>query len=109
MIYKSDTGLTRDELRTALQKALEGKTLRKVLLLPPDYTRLYSGAGILTAMLYDMLRDSCEIDVMTALGTHEPMTEAEWTAFFGKDVPFERMIVDGSSAVTRRTSAMSRR
>ena len=93
MILKSDIGLTREELRIALQKALEGRTLHKVLLLPPDYTRLYSGAGILTAMFYDLLRDTCEIDIMPALGTHEPMTEAEWTAFFGKEVPFDRMIV----------------
>ena len=93
MILKSDTGLNRAQLRSALEQALAGKTLHKILILPPDYTRLYSGAGILTAMLYDMLHDTCEIDIMPALGTHEPMTQAEWTAFFGADIPFSQMIV----------------
>ena len=93
MIYTSDTGLGRDALRQALAQMLEGRTLRRVLLLPPDYTRLYSGAGTITAIVYDLLKDSCEVDVMPALGTHEPMTETEWNAFFGADVPFSRMIV----------------
>ncbi|MBQ7547973.1 MAG: DUF2088 domain-containing protein [Clostridia bacterium] len=93
MILQSDTGLGRDALRGALQEALAGRNLHKILILPPDYTRLYSGAGILTAMVYEMLHETCEIDIMPALGTHEPMTQAEWTAFFGADVPFERMIV----------------
>ncbi|MBQ7542973.1 MAG: DUF2088 domain-containing protein [Clostridia bacterium] len=93
MILTSDTGLSRDELRDAIRKALDGRALRKVLILPPDYTRLYSGAGVLTAMVYDLLHETCEIDVMPALGTHEPMTRTEWTAFFGDGVPFDRMIV----------------
>ena len=64
-----------------------------MLLLPPDYTRLYSGAGKITAVYYEALKDICEVDIMPALGTHEPMTREEFTAFFGSGVPFERMIV----------------
>lgn len=93
MIYRSIEGLSDDELRAALKASLAGKELKKVLLLPPDYTRMYSGAGRITAIYYEMLKDTCEVDVMPALGTHFPMTEAECSAFFGGVVPFEKLIV----------------
>ena len=47
-----------DELRASLAESLRGRNLKKVLLLPPDYTRLYSGAGKITAIYYDLLKDS---------------------------------------------------
>ncbi len=93
MILNSSGGISADELRGALGKSLEGKELKKVLILPPDYTRLYSGAGKITAAYYDILKDKCEIDIMPALGTHEPMTREECLAFFGEGVPFEKIIV----------------
>lgn len=89
----SVNGLTRNEIETALKESIKGLSLKKVLLLPPDYTRMYSGAGIITNIYYNMLKDSCEVDIMPALGTHEPMTREECTAFFGEDVPFERILV----------------
>jgi len=89
----SVNGLTRSELEAALKESIKGLSLKKVLLLPPDYTRMYSGAGIITNIYYNMLKDSCEVDIMPALGTHEPMTREECTAFFGEDVPFERILV----------------
>ncbi|MBR6513553.1 MAG: DUF2088 domain-containing protein [Clostridia bacterium] len=93
MFYESKEGLSDLELREALAKSLEGKDLKKVLILPPDYTRMYSGAGKITEIYYDLLKDKCEVDIMPALGTHEPMTEAECKAFFGEDVPFEKILV----------------
>lgn len=81
------------ELRASLKKSIEGKELHKVLLLPPDYTRLYSGAGKITEIYYELLKDFCEVDIMPALGTHEPMTEEECLAFFGSGIPFEKIIV----------------
>ncbi len=93
MILQSDTGLSYAELRAALEQSLEGRELKKVLILPPDYTRMYSGAGTLTAIYWELLHEQCEVDIMPALGTHEPMTEAEWNAFFGSDIPFSKMIV----------------
>lgn len=93
MYIKSETYIKNDELYKALEKSVEGKELKHVLILPPDYTRMYSGAGRITEMYYKILKDRCEIDIMPALGTHEPMTETEWVAFFGCDVPFNRMIV----------------
>ena len=93
MYYKSVTGLTDDSIRQALAESLEGKKLRKVLLLPPDFTRMYSGAGKITAFYYEMLKDTCDIDVMPALGTHVPMTEEECKTFFLGVVPYEKLIV----------------
>lgn len=81
------------DLLKELKKSIEGRNLKKVLLLPPDYTRMYSGAGKITAAYYDMLKDSCQVDIMPALGTHEPMTKEECRAFFGEGVPFEKIIV----------------
>ena len=94
MVFVRETGLERDELAAALRQSLDGRALKKVLILPPDYTRLYSGAGIITAQYYSMLTAmGCEVDVMPALGTHEPMTRQECEAFFLGVVPFEKLIV----------------
>ncbi len=88
----STSGLKNAEIRKALEKSLENKQLNKVLLLPPDYTRMYSGAGMLCSMYYDILKDFCEVDILPALGTHEAMTREECLAFFGENVPFEKII-----------------
>ena len=93
MIYECDRGIETEALREALKKSLEGKNLKKVLILPPDFTRMYSGAGKITAIYYELLKDTCQVDIMPALGTHVPMTKEEWVAFFGEGVPFDRMLV----------------
>lgn len=92
-IEKGFGEISDSELFELLKKSLEGKKLKKVLILPPDYTRMYSGAGKITRMYYNMLKDVCEVDIMPALGTHEPMTKEECTAFFSDDVPFEKILV----------------
>ena len=93
MFYKSESGLTDDSLRQALSESLGGKKHDKVLILPPDFTRMYSGAGKITAMYCDILGDGCAIDVMPALGTHVPMTREECETFFMGRVPYEKLIV----------------
>ena len=93
MIYEYENGIPAEVLKEALAKSLEGRDLKKVLILPPDYTRMYSGAGKITAIYYELLKDKCQVDIMPALGTHVPMTKEEWVAFFGEGVPFDRMIV----------------
>lgn len=77
-----------EQLLEALAKAIEGQKIKKVLLLPPDMTRLHSYAGKITAMYYQMLKESCQVDIMPALGTHDPMSEAECLEFFGPEVPY---------------------
>ena len=94
-LASTEAGLSDDELRAAVRESLADskQKLHKVLLLPPDYTRFHSYAGRLTAMYYEELKDSCEIDILPALGTHVPVTKDEWLAMFGPDVPFDRCIV----------------
>ncbi len=92
-IAESDTGLTPEEIKAALLAAIEGRELKKVLILPPDFTRFHSGAGYITNVYYHALTDAgVQVDIMPALGTHVPVTEAQWTAMFG-DIPYERMLV----------------
>lgn len=93
-------GGTADNLRTAekraaLAQALKviGRPLRKVLVLPPDHTRLNSDAGELTRLLYGMLAPQATVDIMPALGTHAPMTEAQLRLMFGRSIPRERFRV----------------
>ncbi len=48
---------------------------RRVLLIPPDYTRAHSGAGPVTVHLYRRLTAAgARVLVLPALGTHAPMT-----------------------------------
>lgn len=90
----AEKGLSATEVFSMLEASLEGKKeqLRKVLLLPPDFTRMHSYAGKITAMYYKMLKDSCQVDIMPALGTHDPMTRTECLQFFGEDIPYESII-----------------
>jgi nickel-dependent lactate racemase len=83
------------EKREALAQALKviGRPLRKVLILPPDHTRLNSDAGELTRLLYEMLSPKTEVDIMPALGTHSAMTEAQLRMMFGGSIPLARFKV----------------
>ena len=93
-VYTSRDGLSDAELKKALSAACDGIKNKKVLLLPPDYTRMYSGAGKIVSILYPTLESAgCEVDVMPALGTHVPMTERECETFFDGKVPYEKLIV----------------
>jgi len=53
----------------------------RVLILPPDFTRRHSMAGELTTMAYNYFRDRVA-DILPALGTHKPMSEAEIANMF---------------------------
>ena len=93
LVSPSPEGLSHDDLREALARALKGRSLRRVLVLPPDFTRFHSNAGFLTNALWHMLRErGVEVDVMPALGTHVPVSESQWKTMFG-DIPYDRMIV----------------
>lgn len=76
--------LTTNDLREGLYMALDKiGHKKKVLALPPDFTRFHSFAGILTEMLWEYYTDKLT-DVLPALGTHTPMTEDQITRMFGK-------------------------
>ncbi len=78
-----ETDLTPDACRDLLAGALaKVGALRKVLVIPPDFTRYHSGAGELTCLLDQLLGDGCQVDIMPALGTHSPMTPKQLTEMF---------------------------
>ncbi len=62
-------------------------TVRKVLAVPPDHTRMDSQAGPIMHAVLKLLGDKLT-DVMPALGTHTAMNEAELTKMYG-DFPRE--------------------
>jgi nickel-dependent lactate racemase len=63
---------------------------KRVLLLPPDITRMHSGAGRLTEILYKLLCDEAEVHVIPTLGQHVPHTPEENRQMFGT-IPNERI------------------
>lgn len=76
----------------ALDALLEEKKPGKVLILPPDITRFHSLAGPLTAHLYDRLKDTAQVDIMPAVGSHLAMTREELISMFGDGIPAGRFI-----------------
>jgi nickel-dependent lactate racemase len=78
--------LDAQDLRLGLLEALTRLgPRRKVLILPPDYTRFHSRAGEITRVIVQHYGDRVA-DIMPALGSHFPMSEAEIEAMFG-DLP----------------------
>ena len=58
---------------------------KKVLVVPPDQTRIHSRAGEITALLYKYYKNDLK-DILPALGTHTPMTNNQIGEMFG-DIP----------------------
>ncbi|QEG42445.1 lactate racemase domain-containing protein [Roseimaritima ulvae] len=82
------TDLSRDDIRAALQHTFDAIGMpNKTLVLPPDYTRLPSRAGEITTLTCELLGERVT-DIMPALGTHHPMTDAQIADMF-RDVPAE--------------------
>ena len=78
-----DESITPQEVREALFGVFRALGPRKrVLALPPDFTRLNSYAGPVTEIVNDYYGDALT-DVMPALGTHSPMTDGQIAAMFG--------------------------
>lgn len=75
--------ITPDEVRAILKDVFDGMGPKKrVLALPPDFTRANSYAGPITEMAYDYFQNRLT-DIMPALGTHTPMTDTQISAMFG--------------------------
>ncbi len=74
--------LSLDDLRRGLSHALDRLGPRKrVLVIPPDFTRFHSHAGVLTKLIYDYYGANLT-DVLPALGTHTPVTPAQIAEMF---------------------------
>jgi nickel-dependent lactate racemase len=90
MIYfetgSETTALSLDEIKDGIITAL-GKlgNRKKILVVPPDFTRYHSRAGDLTTIIYNYYKDKIA-DILPALGTHAPMSDSELSEMY-KDVP----------------------
>ena len=72
----------RDEIKKALFDTFDRLGARKkVLVVPPDFTRFHSRAGELTQFAYEYYGERLS-DILPALGTHFKMTEAEIEKMF---------------------------
>jgi len=87
MIYfqtgSTKADLSQEDLKEGLYTALAllGKK-KKILAIPPDFTRLPSRAGELTHYAYEYYGDKLT-DILPALGTHTPMTKDQIGEMFG--------------------------
>lgn len=78
-----------------LLSALKNRSpLKRVLLLPPDYTRFHSGAGPLTCQLFEQLTHihGAHVEILPATGTHFAMSDLELDSMF-PGIPRDRFHV----------------
>lgn len=76
------TVLSPSQIESALKDVLGRLGPKKrVLAVPPDYTRAHSRAGLLTCAAYGFYGDALA-DVLPALGTHHPMTPDQIRSMF---------------------------
>jgi nickel-dependent lactate racemase len=68
----------KEGLNIALQKIGDRK---KILIVPPDFTRFHSKAGEISSWIYQCLGDKIS-DILPALGTHTAMTQQEINTMF---------------------------
>ncbi|MGV3606491.1 MAG: lactate racemase domain-containing protein [Planctomycetaceae bacterium] len=66
------------------------KDPKRVLLLPPDITRMHSGAGWITEEFYKIFSPTADVHVIPTLGQHEPHTREQNRQMFGT-IPHERI------------------
>ncbi|MCX6167737.1 MAG: lactate racemase domain-containing protein [Ignavibacteriales bacterium] len=77
-----DENVLREAIFSTLAKLGQKK---KVLAIPPDFTRYHSQAGILTTYIYQYYKEALS-DILPALGTHTAMTEKQIEKMY-KGVP----------------------
>jgi len=87
-MYVAEMNLNRsiqdDELDVLVEKTIEAcgaRNAKRILIIPPDITRLHSRAGQITDLLVAKL-GSRVAAIMPALGTHSQMTKAEIARMF---------------------------
>jgi nickel-dependent lactate racemase len=77
------TEMSAEELRANLFSALDAiGAKKKVLAVPPDFTRFHSQSGTITELAWQYYGSSLT-DVLPALGTHKAMTDSEIATMYG--------------------------
>ena len=88
MIYheqgSASKSISDDELKAGLAQALKAiGPRRRVLAVPPDFTRFHSRAGRITELAWEHYGDALT-DVLPATGTHFEVSDEEKTTMFGR-------------------------
>ena len=93
-LTEEQNGISQEQLEGILEElAAQYAGAKKILIIPPDYTRCFSYAGVITQILYKKLSPAATVHVMPALGTHMPMDERELSLFFGDVVPRDAILI----------------
>ena len=93
---ESAPSIPRARVEQLVQQAIDeakqriNKNPKRVLLLPPDITRMHSGAGWITECFYNRLKGEADVHVIPTLGQHEPHTREQSAQMFGS-IPHERI------------------
>jgi nickel-dependent lactate racemase len=95
LLDKDNAGLSYDTIAAMLRSYFQNSVVKgKILVIPPDQSRLHSGAGMITNIFWELCRETgLSMDVMPALGTHEAMTKSEIRMFFGNKIPLDNFLV----------------
>ncbi len=86
MLYysKKSNEISSDKLKNIIFEILGNiGEKKKILIIPPDFTRFHSRAGEITEYAYQFYGDKVT-DILPALGTHFPMKEKEIKKMFGE-------------------------
>lgn len=92
----SAPSISRPEVEALIARAVDEararltKNPKRVLLLPPDITRMHSGSGWITEAFYKHLSAEADVHVIPTLGQHEPHTREQNATMFGS-IPHERI------------------
>ena len=92
MIYyekgSEKAALSEEDIAEGLYSAFQQMGERKkVLAIPPDFTRFHSRAGLITRLTYQHYGKSLAA-ILPAIGTHAPMTEKQISRMYG-DIPHD--------------------
>jgi carbohydrate kinase (thermoresistant glucokinase family) len=84
----------RDLVASVAEHEIVAAGARRVLLVPPDLTRIHSRGGEITGLLYEELVGAgVDVAVLPALGTHAAMDRDGIERLFAGRVPFDRVLV----------------
>ena len=121
-IGSENTAIDNNQLKNEITKFLNTLGPKEdVLILPPDYTRLHSQAGIITQMIaeyYQFIPTTStttitttphdppkRFEIMPALGTHAPMTNEQIRNMFGQHLSEKHEAAAAAAAAATSTSS----
>ena len=97
-----------DHVAVIARDHVVGGNIRRVLLVPPDHTRLHSRSGAITSALKRTLEDhGCTVGVLPALGTHLAMTDDDAAVMFGDEIRASDLMVHEWRTGLRTLGAIS--